>query len=68
MFNKLKKNFQILDTTENWKRYKFSKGKKSNEVRLEFNLRIDKKSHLKGYKELLENALIEVEKDLNNLK
>lgn len=60
MFNKLKKNFQVLNDSENWKKYSFSKGEKSNEVKLGFNLRTDKKAHLKGFKELLENALIEV--------
>ncbi len=50
----------IKDHTEN-KSFNFSKGN----VSLNFTLRTDNKSQLQDFKELLEQAIIDVDRELN---
>ena len=52
---------QLKSNHEDWRNFNYSKG----DTALNFKLRIDIKSQLKDYKELLEKAIQDVDDELN---
>ena len=52
---------QLKVNNEDWRNFNYSKG----DTTLKFNLRIDIKSQLKDYKELLEKALLDVSEEID---